>query len=135
MYSLVSEFFAVSNCLGVPSNMTWPPFCAAFGAHVDDPVCIFDHACAVFDHNNRVAGVHESVHDLQQATEFKTASKALTMLSDRRMACSVVFVINLKPRYTESKGIGTSEFCVHLAMAQNVRFLSLGVLARENPTR
>src|ERR1700737_76880 len=26
MYSLVSEFFAVSSCLGVPSNMTLPPF-------------------------------------------------------------------------------------------------------------
>src|ERR1700691_1844179 len=37
---------------------------AAFGAHIDDPVCIFDHACVMFDRNHRVAGVHEAVHDL-----------------------------------------------------------------------
>src|ERR1035438_7669257 len=44
---------------------------AAFGAHIDDPVCIFDHAGAMFDHNNRVAGVHQAVHDPEQVTDIR----------------------------------------------------------------
>ena len=42
---------------------------AALWAHIDDPVCVFDHACIVFDDNNRVAPVHEAVDDLQQVTD------------------------------------------------------------------
>jgi len=44
---------------------------AAFGAHIDDPVRIFDHPGVMFDHNNRVAGVHQPVHDLQQVTDIR----------------------------------------------------------------
>ena len=48
------RIFCREQLLGRAFEHDLSAFRAAFGTHIDDPVRIFDHACVVFDHDNRV---------------------------------------------------------------------------------
>ena len=39
---------------------------SAFGTHIDDPVGTLDHVQIVFDHNDRVPLIHQTVEDIEQ---------------------------------------------------------------------
>ena len=49
----------------------FPALAAAFRAHVDDPIGIFDHIQVVLDDDDRVAGIDQPVHDGQQVADIR----------------------------------------------------------------
>lgn len=54
------------NGFGRAAHHDLSPGVTAFGSHVDDPVGTFDHIEIVFDDNEGVAGVAQSVEDAHE---------------------------------------------------------------------
>jgi hypothetical protein len=65
----VYDFFTRATCSGVPWATTRPPFFAAFGAEVDDPIGVADHVQIVLDDDDRIAQVGEPMEHFEQLAD------------------------------------------------------------------
>ena len=56
----------VSNLFGSSHGHDLPTSSAPFGPQIDQPIRGLDHVQIMFDHDDRVAPIHQSIQDIQQ---------------------------------------------------------------------
>ena len=72
---------------------------AAFGAEVDDVVRRFDHVQIVFDHDDRVPVVDQSVQALQQPVDVGEVQAGRGLIKDVEVVLSALQLSQLRGQF------------------------------------